>query len=47
LEIKQLNQLIESLTSTAAAVNAPAEQKGEDVSAVSDAFDILLYRHFK
>jgi HK97 family phage prohead protease len=47
LEIKQLNQLIESLTSTAAAVNAPTEQKGEDVSAVSDAFDILLYRHFK
>lgn len=47
IEIKQLNQLIENLTSTAAVVNTPAERKGEDISAVGDAFDILIYRHFK
>jgi hypothetical protein len=44
IEIKQLYQLIESMSSKKAAVDAPFEPKGEQK--LDNAIDLLILKHF-
>jgi HK97 family phage prohead protease len=46
LEIKQLNQLVEDLSSVPPSEQEAAEPKVDTAKAVKDAFDILIYKHF-